>query len=402
MLGAYRDGLNKNKMQHIEVNKELLRGVGLEKLASFCKDSDEVMAEPGEQHYKLLAYLTAQVKGHVVDVGTHYGNSAAALSYGGNKVYSFDINKETPVDFEKNLPNCEFILANLWETATREKYKDLLLKSELVFMDVDPHNGEMEIEMYNWFKENSYQGIVVWDDIWFFKEMRDKFWCHVVEKVDVSLLGHFSGTGITTFGGKYEVSTSPCRDTRDWTMVTGYFDLTKCSDASSSIVARDFEYYLSHSRGTLGLDVNMIIFCEEKNIAAIKELRPKHLLAKTRFISQDFENFPLTKYRAKIIDNRTKMNYHFDDRNTASYYLLCMSRFAMLKTSIEFNPFNSEFFGWINFCEERMGYKNLLHLEEAMLAHRRRFSTCYIDFADRKMAKDLAKFFEHGGRVYSV
>ena len=55
------------------------------------------VADPGEffrdrEHYRLLASLSARVpKGAIVDVGTHQGSSALALSYGGSQVLTFDI-----------------------------------------------------------------------------------------------------------------------------------------------------------------------------------------------------------------------------------------------------------------------------------------------------------------------
>ena len=92
-----------------------------------------------------------------------------------------------------------------------------------------------------------------------------------------------------------------------------------------------------------------------------------------------FEDFPLTKHRSQIIENR-KTRPAPDDRNIASYYLLCMARYAMLKQVIAENPFGSTHFAWLNICIERMGWKNLSQLDAVFEINRDKFSTCYIDY----------------------
>ena len=120
-------------------------------------------------------------------------------------------------------------------------------------------------------------------------------------------------------------------------------------------------------------------------------MRPDELKDKTKYIVREFDDFQIIKngitqnetfveYRNKINKNRQEKPYHFDNRNTASYYLFCISRYIMLKEMIELNPFESTYFAWINFCIERMGYTNLIHLDEALSVHRDKFSTCYINY----------------------
>jgi hypothetical protein len=105
------------------------------------------------------------------------------------------------------------------------------------------------------------------------------------------------------------------------------------------------------------------------------------------------ENF--NDYRKKIIENRKKVPTA-DSRNTASYYLFCMSRYTMMKEIIETNPFHSTHFCWINFCIERMGFKNLIHLPEALSVNRDKFSTCYIDYIPESMINNLSEYFQWG------
>jgi len=150
-------------------------------------------------------------------------------------------------------------------------------------------------------------------------------------------------------------------------------------DATESIRNRPVSHYLQHATATMTLDQNLIVFCEPDTLPLLQAMRPKHLLSKTVFIPMSFEDFPLTKYRSQILANRVAKPSP-DNRNTASYYLLCMARYAMLKRAIAENPFGSTHFAWLNICIERMGYRNVLELPRVFEINRDKFSTCYIDY----------------------
>jgi hypothetical protein len=165
----------------------------------------------------------------------------------------------------------------------------------------------------------------------------------------------------------------------NWTVVTAYFDLTRMPDASPSIKARSAAHYLASASATMNLDQNLVVFCEPDMVDTLRSIRPEYLHEKTRFIPISFEDFPLTKHRSQIIENR-KIRPPTDDRNTASYYLLCMARYAMLKRVIEENTFGSTHFAWLNICIERMGPKNVEQLPRVFEINRDKFSTCYIDY----------------------
>ena len=85
--------------------------------------------------------------------------------------------------------------------------------------------------------------------------MRDNFWYQVPdsERYDLTEFGHWSGTGIISFNSDIEFDKY---DNTDWTLVTAYFNLTKCSDASREIIARDSNYYFEHAVSTLCLQYN--------------------------------------------------------------------------------------------------------------------------------------------------
>ena len=184
----------------------------------------------------------------------------------------------------------------------------------------------------------------------------------------------------------------------DWTLVTAYFNLGKSCDASKEIIERDSDYYFSHSISTLQLKNNMVIYCDQESMESIQKIR---LRKPTVYIIRDFENFSIsgisfTEYRQIIKNNRIKNPYNFDNRNTPSYYLFCISRYIMLMDVIKENPFKSTHFAWINFCMERMGMENIHRLPEALSVYRDKFSTCYIDYIPEKIINNTPEYFLWG------
>lgn len=392
------------------ITKEALSTLSLKTLSApyikdFSVDEKDFLAEPGKEHYILLAYLSSLHPGStIIDIGTHYGASALALSTSSQTtIHSFDINRKV---FLRDMSNVSFELADLWDETVFAHWEETIMNSAVILLDVDPHNGTMEYEFYMRLKEKGYKGLIVCDDIWYFKEMRDNFWLKIPteEKVDITSLGHWSGTGVIsfvprpdivweTYAGLRSIGQS---NTSPYTFVTAYFDLTRMPDASPSIKARSKTYYLNSAKATFGLDTNLVVFCETDSLEELKALRPPHLLPKTRFCTVDFETLPLSKYRNTIKKNRVSHPYRGDDRNTPSYYLFCMARYSMLKSAMDMNPFKSTHFAWINVCIERMGYKNLVHMDSIFAAPRDKVSTCYIDYISANSLVPTQKYYEFG------
>lgn len=333
----------------------------------------EYYGPSGKEHYRLLEACSKSVTNAVlIDIGTHKGMSALALSINPtNTVHSFDIVAKRDLP---DRPNIQYHTDNLMTAEGRATWKTVLLSAPYILLDIDPHEGTREYDFYEWLRDNHYEGTLVCDDIWYFKEMRDNFWYKIPPefKVDVTREGHWSGTGLVRF--------HPRELPQDnWTVVTAYFDLTKMPDASPSIQSRPASHYLQHATSTMTLPRNLVVFCEPDMVDTLRAMRPAHLAEKTRYIPMSFEEFPLTQYRGRIRKNRLTRPSP-DDRNTASYYLLCMARYAMLKRVLDENPFGSTHFAWLNLCIERMGYKNLIELPRVFELNRDKFSTCYIDY----------------------
>lgn len=395
----------------MRLSRVLLEKVDLEPLRPYVANPEEFFGR--REHYRLLALLSLHVplEGTIIDIGTHQGDSALALSLGGAKVETFDIVHNVPLLKPIPAHNLRPELAapggpifynrgDLWDPRYREKWRSVLLESALIFIDVDPHEGTRELEMVEWLQANDYRGAIVLDDIWYFKPMRDNLWYRIKPqyRTDATLLGHWSGTGIVSFNRpRVEIEGEP--DTSNWTLVTGYFDLTKSPDANDAIRARPASHYIDeHGSSVLALDKNLIVFCDPELEGKIWSMRPKWMHERTRVVPMSFEDLPLTKYREQIIDNRGGVSgCVVDPRNTASYYLFCMARYAMLKKAIQDNPFGSSHFAWINICIERMGFNNLVHLDEALGLNRDKFSTCWIDYIPRDVVEDDSRYFGVNG-----
>lgn len=351
------------------------------------------------EHYRLLAALSSFIHPSetIVDIGTCYGDSALALSYSGHRIESFDV---ADLVGERALPSTVHRhQADLFDPTIREARAQTLLDSGLILIDIAPHAGTQELEMVRWLQANSYQGLIVLDDIWWYKEMRDNLWYRIEPRyrTDVTAFGHWSGSGIVSFAGRVEHEEEP--NTDNWTLVTGYFDLTKMPDASDALRARTADWYINqHGSSVLSLDKNLVVFCEPEFEARIWSARPEWLHRRTRVVPMSFEDFPLTHHREKIIKNRDgSLLCPSDPRATASYYLFCMARYAMMKSAIHFNTFNSTHFAWIDMGIERMGFNNLIYLDEALSVRRDRFSTCFIDYVSRDLVADLPVDF--GGKT---
>jgi len=160
----------------------------------------DILQEAGVEHYKFLYWLAHSVNNaSIIDIGTHLGGSAALLATNPtNTVYSFDIVKKGALPV---LENVLYYLQDLTEDETLEKWASKLLNSPFIFLDIDPHEGTREYKLYQWLKEKKYTGFLVADDVIQFQDMRKNFWDKIPEeeKLDLTFLGHHTGTGIVFF-----------------------------------------------------------------------------------------------------------------------------------------------------------------------------------------------------------
>lgn len=144
--------------------------------------------DAGSEHYKLLAFLSTFFEDcQLYDIGTHIGGSSIALAYNPkNFVVSYDI--ENYRQLNNPPPNIMYEIGDF-------RLDKEVLDSPLIFIDTN-HNGADEKEFHEFFLQNNYRGVVLWDDIHLNPEMKD-FWNSVqTPKLDLTGVGHGTGTGI--------------------------------------------------------------------------------------------------------------------------------------------------------------------------------------------------------------
>lgn len=381
----------------IKIIGQEIRRFSVDELRPFARENPEFYAPAGREHYRLLAYLSTKVSGTIFDIGTHRGASALALSYNSeNTVVTYDVVDNAPPVIDRK-PNIFRFVRDIMDLAGRERIREELLGSPLILLDIDPHEGTREAEFLSWLLENRYEGIVLLDDVWHFKEMREKVWYQIprARKIDLSSVGHWSGTGLVSFGEVVQFDEEPSsEDLSGWTLVTGYFDLTKEPDANPELSSRPPSWYLEeHSSSTLAAEHDLVVFTEPEFEEAVWQKRPGFLHPRTKVVTHRFSDFRLYKHREEIWKNRGGHQCARDRRNTASYYLFCMARSEMMIGALLVTE--SPFYAWINICIERMGIRNVMHLDDALACRRPGFSTCRIGY--QPPPTDLAVFYGKGG-----
>ena len=174
-------------------------------------------------YYAILVHLSTYFTDSViVDLGTNRGGSAAALSYNrSNEVYTFDIaiNDEAISLFEQ-YENITYLIGNCIENNWHgqpqiippglrirplKSEKEIFLSSELIFLDIDPHDGVQEPQVLDFLITNDWKGIMVCDDIGghsnnFHPRMRD--WWNSIELATYNIVNKYAsdtGTGIICF-----------------------------------------------------------------------------------------------------------------------------------------------------------------------------------------------------------
>jgi hypothetical protein len=276
--------------------------------------------------------------------------------------------------------------------------KQQIMETSIIFIDIFPYEGKIEHHTYLTLKKWDYQGTILFYNIQHNKSIQNHFWNKIPDEIKYN---YNNNIGIIHFNPEFIDSIMPAKiKGNNWTLLTAYFNLTKCNDASKSIKKRDKQYYLNYASSTLNLPYNMVIYCDIDSYQDLIKIR-KPDNNKTIYKIRNFDDFvingkPFKDIREQIKQNRLSNPYEFDNRNTPSYYLFCVSRYIMMKEIIDENPFYSTHFAWINLCMERMGTKNIEKLPEALSMNRDKFSTCYIDYIPQDFVYKTKQYFKKG------
>ena len=133
------------------------------------------------------------------------------------------------------------------------------------------------------------------------------------------------------------------------TMVTAFFDINRETKGDG----RKLDDYLNWIKKTLQLNCNLFIVTEEKFVDFMKQHRPKEY---TTYIKVDtLENAQYYKYREQMIkileseDYKKKIKHpNRVECKLPEYNIIQYSKFGWLKDAININPFQSEYFFWMD------------------------------------------------------
>jgi predicted O-methyltransferase YrrM len=197
-----------NKKTVITLEKKNIESIDLTALNHYVLKNNNAqyfLKSSGEEHYKLLAYLSRHIKSEkVVDIGTYYGMSAIALSFDETKtVVTYDIHDWIPDEDEisiKNKINIKYKIMDCLDDM------ETLLQVDFICLDIDPHDGVQEIEIVRQLEKYKYKGMLFLDDIHLNEGMRS-FWESIShKKYDLTKFGHWSGSGLVIFDeSKYDI-----------------------------------------------------------------------------------------------------------------------------------------------------------------------------------------------------
>lgn len=160
---------------------------------------------PGKEIYKMLVEISHQLPNgsKIADVGTYIGASALALSSNPNvNVTTYDIVGSIPNDAGYTALTRDNVVQKV---ISGQEDIENISNSELVVLDIDPHDGPSEVAFVKLLLDKGFKGILVCDNVKLNEGMQE-FWNSIpshLKKIDVSQLAHWTGTGIVVFDPSY-------------------------------------------------------------------------------------------------------------------------------------------------------------------------------------------------------
>lgn len=148
-----------------------------------------------KEHYRLLSYITKLYNDIVIiDAGTSQGHSCISLAQNkNNKIITYDI-EDKNFSFFNVYKNIEFKKLDI-----NQENPEIIKSAKIILLDIDPHDGKQEKIFTDYLIKIDYKGYLLCDDIHLNQGMREWWESILIEKYDVTEVGHFSGTGIVNF-----------------------------------------------------------------------------------------------------------------------------------------------------------------------------------------------------------
>ena len=185
----------------IQLDKDAIRSLDVSHLQDISLNANDWLSA-GQSEYRLYAWLSTQFdKSIILDVGTRTGGSALALSYNeNNQVISYDLQEQGASQIQRD--NIEFKIQDF-----REDDSINWDHVSIIMLDVDPHDVVQEEEMMEFLEDKGWKGVMLFDDIgaqW--PEVEDLWNRITYPKIDVTEVGHMSGTGLINFDDKHDIN----------------------------------------------------------------------------------------------------------------------------------------------------------------------------------------------------
>ena len=126
------------------------------------------------------------------------------------------------------------------------------------------------------------------------------------------------------------------------TIVTACYDMTKFHSK-----CRDIKTSITNMKALCELEIYLVIYTDTIMYPQIEKLR-QGMEKYTKFVVREFDLLPASNYVGIVKSNRIKYHPTRDDRTCPESHLLCCSKFDFVLEAIKTNPFETEYFGWID------------------------------------------------------
>jgi len=182
------------------------------------------------------------------------------------------------------------------------------------------------------------------------------------------------------------------------TVVTMYFNIKDLPDTNESVRPKSF--YMEKGRATLSLNAPMIIFCDDtcyEDIKTIRNAAIPYADAITTYVIKPIAEYDFYKHSFPIIQkNRIGNEIYNNNRNTSSYFVLCMFKILGLFLAKQLNPYKTPFYMWIDFGGSHIMRSFSEYAPQIINNPHPKISFCYIHYRDKEDLSSVHTRFNLG------
>jgi predicted O-methyltransferase YrrM len=189
--------MNKEQILKIDYSEVLKQDIGY-----FEKELNLDWVYRKGEASQLLNYISNQFNNvTILDAGTHYGWSAYALKQNPtNKIITYDITDKFENKYLNDVTNIEVKILDI-----NQESVDIIHSAEAIYLDIDPHDGIQEKVFTDMLHRIEWQGYLFCDDIHINGGMENWWNSILLDKYNLTEIGHLHGTGLITFNRKVSI-----------------------------------------------------------------------------------------------------------------------------------------------------------------------------------------------------